>query len=120
MPISAINEINYWIKADNIYRELIKEPAEVMIVIFARTGLKLIVTNNEDYRVNFPFEFLEKEKLKIKDIDIVIHSHSGLPVPSEADLKLYHYLWNRGFKGKFGIISRMSKQILWIEIRSKK
>lgn len=113
---TAFGNPDYWVKVDNVYSELIKEPAEVMILIFAKTGLKLIVTNNEDNRVSFPFEYMEAKNLKIEDLDIVIHSHQGSAYPSLPDVNMYKFLRNRGFKGLFGICSRSSKIINWVEV----
>ena len=104
-----------YIKNFNVFRELFKDPYEVLVVIF-RDWTGFAITTQDEGKVavaeSFIIEEIEERGKTPADILVIVHNHNDPSRFSEQNNHFYFYLKRQGFDGFFYIYYPHSGKVL--------
>lgn len=111
-------EVLVRIRSYDIYHSLLVNTViEHLVIVFAK-GWMVTITSNEMGRCVIPSnlpEILKEWELDLSDAVFIIHNHWVAPRFSVEDKKLYFWLRDRGFTGRFLIYVTASNKIIELQ-----
>jgi len=88
----------------NVFEAMTKMPWEMCMVIFS-DGFGTMVTQEQESSVGFPVQYVEEHRGRlVSDIVFFVHSHINIGGFSEQDVRTFHKLYDRGFRGHYILV----------------